>query len=60
MHKTMKYKEYAQSLNAKGNWITLAEYDNDYKPLCVKSVKIDGKKLKKTPITCLKMESLWR
>ena len=32
----------------KGSWITLAEYDpnNNYKPVCVKSAQIDGKKLK--------------
>jgi len=29
-----------------GCWITLAEYDNDYKIKCVKSAMIDGKKLK--------------
>ena len=29
----------------RGCWITLAEYNN-HKPICVKSVKIDGKKLK--------------
>ena len=28
-----------------GNWITLAEYDNN-KPICVKSIQIDGKKIK--------------
>ena len=33
----------------KGNWITLAEWKNDngvWVPVCVKSVKIDGKKIK--------------
>ena len=30
----------------KGSWITLAEYDDNYKPVCVKSVKVDGKKIK--------------
>ena len=30
----------------KGNWIILAEYNESGKPLCVKSVKIDGKKIK--------------
>ena len=30
----------------KGNWIVLAEYNNDYKPKYVKTVKIDGKKIK--------------
>ena len=29
-----------------GTWITLAEYDDNYKVVCVKSTKIDGKKLK--------------
>ena len=29
-----------------GNWITLAEYDNDGKVVCVMSAKIDGMKLK--------------
>jgi hypothetical protein len=29
-----------------GCWITLAEYDDDNIPICVKSAKIDGKKLK--------------
>ena len=29
-----------------GCWITLAEYDNERNPICVKSAKIDGKKLK--------------
>ena len=30
----------------KGCWITLAEYDEEYRPICVKSAQIDGKKLK--------------
>jgi len=30
----------------KGNWITLAEYDDDGKPVCVKSAQVDGKKIK--------------
>ena len=30
----------------KGNWVTLAEYDENFAPICVKSAKIDGKKLK--------------
>ena len=30
----------------KGCWITLAEYDSNHKPVCVKSTKIDGKKIK--------------
>ena len=29
-----------------GCWITLAEYDEDYKVVCVKSVQIDGDKIK--------------
>jgi len=30
----------------KGCWITLAEYNEQYRPICVKSAQIDGKKLK--------------
>ena len=30
----------------KGSWITLAEYDEDMKPVCVRSAQIDGKSLK--------------
>ena len=30
----------------KGNWITLAEYYNTYKPICVKSIQIDGEQIK--------------
>ena len=30
----------------KGSWITLAEYDSNNKPICVKSAQIDDKKLK--------------
>ena len=30
----------------KGTWITLAEYDKDNNPICVKSAQIDGVKLK--------------
>ena len=30
----------------KGSWITLAEYDNEGKPICVKSAQIDGDILK--------------
>ena len=29
-----------------GCWITLAEYDEDFKVVCVKSAQIDGKKIK--------------
>ena len=32
--------------NAKGNWIILSEIDSDGKVLAVKSVKVDGKKIK--------------
>jgi hypothetical protein len=38
----------------KGNWITLAEYDNNYKPICVKSVQIDGIKIKADTFYILK------
>ncbi len=37
----------------KGSWITLAEYDNDCKPICVKSVQIDGDTLKEDTYYCL-------
>ena len=33
----------------KGSWITLAEWewiDNEYTPVCVKTRKVDGKKIK--------------
>ena len=30
----------------KGSWITLAEYGEDLKPVCVRSAQIDGKSLK--------------
>ena len=30
----------------KGSWITLAEYDADYNPVCVRSAQIDGETLK--------------
>lgn len=61
-----KYLEYASSLGANigingiakgiiGCWITLAEYDNNYKIKCVKSAMIDGKQLKKN--TWYKLEN---
>ena len=31
---------------AKGSWIVLAEYDQNYKVICVKTVKVDGRKIK--------------
>ncbi len=37
-----------------GSWITLAEYDIDNNPLCVKSVQIDGKKIKENTWYVLK------
>jgi len=37
-----------------GTWITLAEYDENYKPLNVVSKKIDGKKLKENTLYKLK------
>jgi len=36
----------SQAKGIKGTWIVLAEYDNNYIVKCVKSAKIDGKKLK--------------
>ena len=30
----------------KGSWITLAEYDNKFKPICVKTEYVDGEKIK--------------
>ncbi len=30
----------------KGSWITLAEYDRDGKPLCVRSAQVDGETIK--------------
>jgi hypothetical protein len=38
--------KYGKIRAKKGTWITLAEYDDEGKPLCVKSAQIDGKKLK--------------
>ena len=37
-----------------GNWIVLAEYDYEGTIICVKSAKIDGKKLKADTWYCLK------
>ena len=37
----------------KGSWITLAEYNNDNKPICVKSAQIDGVMLKEDTYYCL-------
>ena len=30
----------------KGSWITLAEYDNKFKPICVKTEYVDGERIK--------------
>ena len=30
----------------KGSWITLAEYDSDNKPICVKTEQVDGERIK--------------
>ena len=30
----------------KGSWITLAEYDNNRKPVCVKTEQVDGERIK--------------
>jgi hypothetical protein len=30
----------------KGNWLVLSEYDDNYKVICIKTVKVDGKKIK--------------
>ena len=30
----------------KGSWITLAEYDNEFKPVCVKTEYVDGERIK--------------
>ena len=38
----------------KGNWIVLAEYDENLLPLCVKSAQIDGKKIKENTFYQLK------
>jgi hypothetical protein len=35
----------SQAKGIKGTWIVLAEYDNNNIVKCVKSVKIDGKKI---------------
>lgn len=39
--------DYARISKGKiGTWITLAEFDEDNKPICVKSAQVDGKELK--------------
>ena len=38
----------------KGCWITLAEYDQDYSPICAKSAQIDGEKIKEDTYYTLK------
>ena len=38
----------------KGTWITLAEYDDNCKCVCVKSAKVDGKKIKADTLYQLK------
>ena len=38
----------------KGDWIVLAEYDDDFLPLCVKSAQIDGEKIKEDTFYKLK------
>ena len=38
----------------KGNWIVLAEYDETFLPLCVKSAQIDGEKIKEDTFYQLK------
>lgn len=38
----------------KGDWIVLAEYDDNFLPLCVKSAQIDGKKIKEDTFYQLK------
>jgi len=32
--------------SVKGNWLVLSEYDKGYNVICVKTVKVDGKKIK--------------
>ena len=38
----------------KGDWIVLAEYDGNLLPICVKSAKIDGEKIKEDTFYQLK------
>ena len=38
----------------KGDWIVLAEYDKNILPICVKSVQIDGEKIKEDTFYQLK------
>ena len=37
----------------KGSWITLAEYDNEFKPVCVKTEYVDGERIKEDMFYCL-------
>lgn len=46
----------SQAKSIKGNWLVLAEYDNDYNVVCVKTVKVDGKKIKADTWYVLKNE----
>jgi ribosomal protein L14 len=32
--------------SVKGNWLVLSEYDDNNKVICVKTVKVDGKRIK--------------
>ena len=38
--------KHSKAKSTRGNWIVLSEYDDNYNLLCVKSVKVDGKKIK--------------
>ena len=35
-----------QAKSIKGNWLVLSEIDDNYKVICVKTIKVDGKKIK--------------
>ena len=37
---------YSMAKAKKGSWITLAEYDNKFKPICVKTEYVDGERIK--------------
>jgi hypothetical protein len=37
----------------KGSWITLAEYDDEFKPVCVKTEYVDGERIKEDMFYCL-------
>lgn len=37
----------------KGSWITLAEYDDEFKPVCVKTEYVDGERIKEDIFYCL-------